>query len=189
MESIIKDYIKASINTKTTILKSAELIKNIKNSAKSVKECFEKGGKLLVFGNGGSAADAQHMVAEFVARFKKERKALPAIALTTNTSTITALGNDYTYDIVFKRQVEAFAKQGDVVLGISTSGTAKNAIEALKQAKAQNALTIALTGKDGGELSKYADISIIVPSTVTACIQESHIMIIHIICELVEANY
>ncbi|MDD4202414.1 MAG: D-sedoheptulose 7-phosphate isomerase [Candidatus Omnitrophica bacterium] len=189
MEKIIKEYIKASIDVKTKLLNSPEVIKSIKDVVQAIKECFEKGGKLLVFGNGGSASDAQHMVAEFVARFKKERKALPAIALTTNTSTITALANDYTYDIVFKRQIEAFADSNDVVLGISTSGTAKSVIEGLKQARSQNAKTIALTGKDGGELPKVSDISIIVPSDITACIQESHIMIIHLICEIVEANY
>jgi len=141
---------------------------------------------VLVFGNGGSAADSQHMAAELVGRFRKERKALPAIALTTNTSTITALSNDYGYDVSFKRQVEALGKKGDVAVGISTSGTAKNVTCALKKAKDAGLLTVALTGKDGGEIKSIADLSLVVKSDNTARIQEAHILIIHILCELIE---
>jgi len=126
------------------------------------------------------------MVAELVGHFKKERKAIPAIALTTNTSTLTALSNDYGYDITFKRQLEALGKRGDVAIGISTSGTAKNVIAALTAAKKKGLATIALTGRDGGKLKNIADLSIVIKSKDTPRIQEAHILIIHILCELVE---
>ncbi len=164
---------------------------NLKNIVKIV-ECIQRslkdGGKILFFGNGGSAADSQHIAAEFIGRFKKERKSLPAIALTTDTSILTAIGNDYGFDKVFSRQVEGLAQKNDIVIGISTSGNSKNVIEGIKLAKKMGLKTISMTGCDGGELGKISDISVIVPSKVTARIQESHICIFHIICELVEEN-
>jgi len=161
----------------------------IEKAAKIIIDSFEKGGKLMICGNGGSAADAQHIAAELVARFKKERKALPAIALTTNTSILTAVSNDYGYDVTFKRQVEALAKKGDVLLAISTSGNAKNVLEAVKFADKIGVKTIALTGGTGGALAKIAKFSIIAPSGDTPRIQESHMVIYHTLCELIENEY
>ena len=144
------------------------------------------GGKILLCGNGGSAADAQHVAAEFVGRFAKERAAWPAIALTANSSTVTAIGNDYGFEYIFSRQVEALAKKGDVVVGISTSGNSGNVLKALAEGKKRGCTTIGMTGKNGGKLRTLADISISVPSDETPRIQETHILAWHIICELVE---
>ena len=144
------------------------------------------GGKLLVMGNGGSAADAQHLAAELVGRFLMERRALPAIALTTDTSILTAVGNDYGFDEVFRRQVEALAVPGDVVLGISTSGNSRNVINALATARYKGCSTIGLLGRDGGEIAGMVDLSLTVISPETPRIQEAHQLIIHIICDLVE---
>ncbi|MDD4910135.1 MAG: SIS domain-containing protein [Candidatus Omnitrophica bacterium] len=162
---------------------------DIIRAAAVVTGALRSGGKVILCGNGGSAADAQHIAAEFIGRFQKERKAYPAIALSTNTSVLTALANDYGYDIVFSRQIEALAEKKDVVIGISTSGNASNVIKALAKAKELGAGTIALTGGSGGKLSKEAGISIVVPSAVTARIQEAHIIIGHIICEIVEGSF
>src|SRR5437762_744239 len=148
--------------------------------------CLRSGGKLLFFGNGGSAADAQHLAAEFVGRFQIERQALPAIALTTDSSILTAVGNDYGSDQIFARQVQALGRPGDVAIGISTSGNSRNVTGAIKQASKRDLKTIGLTGKDGGSLAKCVDISITVASTNVARVQECHITIGHILCELVE---
>lgn len=187
MEPKIKQIIEESQNVKATLL-SDENLGLIEKAAAKIIASLKNGGKVIVFGNGGSAADSQHMVAELVGRFKKDRIAIPAIALTTNTSTITALSNDYGYDISFKRQIEALAKKGDIVIGISTSGRAKNVIEALSAAKKMGIETIALTGKDGGSLKDIAGLAVIVKSNDTPRIQEAHILIIHIVCELVETS-
>jgi D-sedoheptulose 7-phosphate isomerase len=152
----------------------------------ALEEAFAKGNKLLVMGNGGSAADAQHFAAEIIGRFKLERPALPAIALTTDSSILTAIGNDYGFDAVFSRQVEGLAAHGDVVFGISTSGNSPNVKAALEKAKAKGCTTIALLGRDGGSIKELADIPLIVPSFDTPRIQEGHITIIHIICDLLE---
>jgi D-sedoheptulose 7-phosphate isomerase len=149
-------------------------------------ECLRAGGKLLFFGNGGSAADAQHLAAEFVGRFLLERRGLPAIALTTDSSILTAIGNDYGFDRVFSRQIEALGQSGDVAFGISTSGNSPNVIAALKQAKSQQLKTIGLAGKDGGQLRHCCDIPLVVTSTNTARVQECHITIGHLLCELAE---
>jgi D-sedoheptulose 7-phosphate isomerase len=146
----------------------------------------KKGGKVIVFGNGGSAADSQHMAAELVVRFEKERKGLPCIALNTNTSTLTAASNDYSFDKTFSRQVEALAEQRDVVIAISTSGNSKNVLEGAKEARAKKVPVIALAGRDGGELAAMADIPIVVRCENTARIQEVHIAIIHALCKIVE---
>ena len=182
----IKGIIESSISTKRSLLDTQS--GEIEQAASAIISAVKKGGKLIVFGNGGSAADSQHIVAELVGRFQKERMAIPAIALTTNTSSLTAISNDYGYDVSFSRQLEALAKKGDVVLGISTSGNAKNVIEAAKKAKGLGLTVIGLTGGRGGRIARIADINIAVPSDVTARIQESHILIGHILCELVEES-
>jgi len=145
--------------------------------------------KIILFGNGGSAADSQHIAAEFVGRFLKEREALPAISLTTDTSCLTALGNDYSFDIIFARQIEALAESGDVVLAISTSGKSKNVLAGVEAARAKGLKTIAVTGYDGGPLAQLTDVKIIVPAKHTARIQETHSCILHCICELVEEQF
>ena len=149
------------------------------SSARLIKGAILERNKLLVCGNGGSAADAQHFVAELVGRFEKERQALPAVALTTDTSILTALSNDYGYDTVFSRQVEALGKSGDVLIGISTSGNSKNVILAVEAAKKAGLKTIGLLGRDGGAIAKLVDIPVNVPHNVTARIQEAHIFILH----------
>lgn len=184
MREIIQESILESIRVKEELLKN-NLGEIVEISTKII-ESLKKGGKLIIFGNGGSASDAQHIAAELVGRFKKDRPALPSISLTVNTSIITALANDFGYDIIFSRQIEALANKNDVALGISTSGKAKNVILGLKQAKKMGLSTIALVGCDGGEIAKQADLSLIVPSSQTARIQECHILIGHIICQLVE---
>lgn len=152
-------------------------------------QAFKNNKKLLIFGNGGSAADAQHVAAEFIGRFKKERKSLPAIALSTDTSILTSLGNDYGFDIIFSRQIQGLGQSGDVALGISTSGNSINVIKAIEQAKQQGMKTIALTGCGGGILASVAELNLIVASTDTARIQESHVCMEHIICQLVEQAF
>ena len=154
--------------------------------AKKTIECFNKGGKVILMGNGGSAGDAQHIAAEFVGRYKKERKSYPALALNTNTSSLTAIGNDYGYDVSFSRQVEGFAKPGDIVIGISTSGNSKNVYKALELAKQKGCYTAAFLGKDGGTIKDIADLPLIVRSNNTPRIQECHIFIGHTLCELVD---
>ncbi|MGA2774787.1 MAG: D-sedoheptulose 7-phosphate isomerase [Candidatus Omnitrophota bacterium] len=184
MRDRIKDILLESIQVKEELLRS--YVGQIKNIADLIIDCLKKGGKVLLCGNGGSAADAQHIAAELIGRFKRDRTALAAVSLTTNTSVLTSLANDYGYDVVFSKQVEALAQKNDILICISTSGKAKNVALALKQAKKSSIKTVALTGGDGGELAKLADVSFIVPSAVTARIQEAHITVGHIICELVE---
>ncbi len=151
-----------------------------------LSELFKKGGKLLVMGNGGSAADAQHFVAEIVGRFKLERRALPAVALTTDTSILTAIGNDYGFESIFSRQVEALANEGDLVVGISTSGNSPNIFKALQEARLKGCRTVGLLGKSGGSIKELCDLALIIPSDDTPRIQEGHITIIHIVCDLTE---
>ncbi len=169
-----------------TIQDTAETCsKEIELAIKLIEKCLKNKNKILLCGNGGSAAQSQHIAAEFVGRFMMERKALPAIALTTDTSILTAVGNDYGSDAVFERQVEALGSKGDVLIAISTSGNSPNIIKALKKAKDIGVKTIGLSGKNGGKM-KGCDVDIIVPSEHTPNIQEAHITILHIICELVE---
>jgi len=184
MRERIKDILLESIQVKEEILRNQ--IDAILQIAVLMIDCLKKGGKVIVFGNGGSASDSQHIAAELVGRFKRDRSALAGIALTTNTSIITSLANDYGYDVIFSRQVEALGKKNDVVLGISTSGKAKSVALGIKQAKKMGIKTVALSGGDGGEIIKLADVSLVVPSKVTARIQEAHITIAHIICEMIE---
>jgi D-sedoheptulose 7-phosphate isomerase len=184
MRDKISDILLESIQVKEQILRTD--IGKILDIADTMIDCLKKNGKVILFGNGGSASDAQHIAAELIGRFKKDRRALAAISLTTNTSVLTSLANDYGYDIVFARQVEALGQKNDVAIGISTSGKAKNVLNGIKQAKKMGIKTIALTGADGGELAKVADASLVVPSQVTARVQEAHITIGHILCELAE---
>lgn len=184
MRDRIKNIIGDSIKVKKDLLDNSVGI--IAKIADQIIASLKNGGKLIIFGNGGSAADSQHIAAELVGRFQKERRAIAAIALTVNTSTLTALGNDYGYDNVFSRQVEALADKKDIILAISTSGKAKNVIAAVKYAKSAGIKTVAFSGGDGGELAKLADTCFIAPSAVTARIQEAHITVAHIICELIE---
>ena len=156
------------------------------DAAAAIVEAFRRGGMLLLFGNGGSASDAQHVAAEFVGRFQRERAALPAIALTTDTSILTSVANDYAFDRVFVRQIEALGRAGDVALGISTSGGSPNVLTALEAARAKGLKTIALTGKDGGAVGRAAAIHINVPASSIARVQEVHRTLLHIICDIVE---
>ena len=158
----------------------------IERIADLIASSIEGGGKIMLCGNGGSAADAQHVAAEFVGRFEKERRAYPAIALTANSSAVTAIGNDYGFEHVFSRQVEAFAKKGDVLVGISTSGSSKNVLNAMRAAKKIGCTTIGVTGKKGDALRELSDISFSASSDVTAGIQEVHILFWHIVCTLID---
>lgn len=162
------------------------LLRDVETAIRWITSAFINGNKILIAGNGGSAADAQHIAAEFIGRFRKERQSLPAIALTTDTSILTALGNDYGFDKVFARQLEGLIKEGDIFLAISTSGSSKNIVEAVKLCRENSCKVIGLLGNEGGELGRMVDLPIIVPSSHTARIQEAHITLGHIICELVE---
>ena len=184
MQSIIKhefsEHIKASQNTLDSIANQIE------TASKICINSLKNGGKILIMGNGGSAADAQHIAAELVGRYKTERKGLPAIALTTDTSAITSIANDYGFLHVFERQVEALAHKDDVVIGISTGGTSPNVVNALTAANKLDCKTIGLSGKDGGEFNSLCDVNLIVNSNDTPRIQEMHILIGHTICHLIE---
>lgn len=182
----IKNALEESAALKKDIQKLAPIIKKI---AFEIIASFKKGGKVIIFGNGGSASDGEHMAAELIGRFNKEKKPLPAIALTSNTSTLTALGNDYGYECCFAKQIEALGLKGDIAFAISTSGNAKNVTEAALIAKDMGLKTIGLSGKGGGALSGIADLSLVIPSKNTARIQEAHITVIHIICELIEEAF
>ncbi len=182
----IKRFLNESADLKRVIADT--LSEDIEKAIIAIRSSLDNGGKLLLMGNGGSAGDAQHIAAEFIGRYKKERPALPAIALTVDTSALTAIGNDYGYDFVFERQVDGLAQKGDIVLGFSTSGNSENVVRALKKAKEKGAKTIALLGKSGGKAKDEAEIAIVVPSNDTARIQEAHITIGHIICEILESD-
>lgn len=161
----------------------------VETLAGKIVDAFQKGNKVILMGNGGSASDAQHIAAEFVGRFKKERPSLPALALNTNSSTTTAIGNDYSYDVIFSRQIDGFAKEGDVVIGISTSGNSKNVYLALALAKRKGCYTVGFLGKDGGTIKEVCDLPLIVKSNNTPHIQECHIFMGHCMCELVDKAY
>ncbi|MFH1412015.1 MAG: D-sedoheptulose 7-phosphate isomerase [Candidatus Omnitrophota bacterium] len=186
LDNIIRTYLEESIQAKRSFLTEDCGVESVRKAALAMTECYRRGGKVLVFGNGGSAADSQHLAAELIVRFEKERRALPAIALTTDTSVITAAGNDYDFTKVFSRQVEALAVPGDIVFAISTSGNSANVIEAVRAAKKKGVEVIALTGKDGGWLAEEADMSIVVKQDNTARVQEIHVTLIHVLCRIVE---
>jgi len=184
---------KIIINEINNHIKVAKLLGNLTDeityAAQLCIDCLNQDGKILIFGNGGSAADSQHIAAELVGRYKVNRKGLPAIALTTDSSSLTAIGNDFGYQHVFDRQLEALANEGDVVIGISTSGKSENVINALQLASKLNCITIGFSGKDGGEMSKICHINLIAPSNDIPRIQEMHIVIGHIICHLIDQEF
>ena len=185
----MKDIIEKSFLEISDLLRNSTSLSNtIEKVINQITKAIKNGNKLVLFGNGGSAADAQHIAAEFVGRFMLERESYPAIALTTDSSVITSLGNDYSYDIIFSRQCESLVVKGDVVIGISTSGNSKNVEKGISIAKQKGAVTIGLLGNDGGTLINNVDFSIVVNSNSTARIQEVHRVIYHIICDLVEQN-
>lgn len=189
MENInnyIKEHIFDSIKVKKEILSSAYIIEEIKKAALEVLNAYKNNKKTLLAGNGGSAADAQHIAGEFVSRFYFDRPGIPSIALTTDTSILTAIGNDYGYENLFSRQIQANGVSGDIFIAISTSGNSKNILKALEVCKEKNIKTIGLTGSNGGLMNNLCDIIIKVPSNCTPRIQESHILIGHIICAIVE---
>jgi len=186
MKEFIKNQIKTSYEIKQKIYGDEELMDLIVEVGNKLIEIYKNGNKLLIAGNGGSAADAQHIAGELVSKFYFDRPALSAIALTTDTSIITAIGNDYGYEKLFSRQIEANGVKGDAFLGISTSGNSKNIIEGLKVAKEKGLLTIGLTGESGGKMKELCDYCICVPSNETLRIQEAHILIGHILCSVIE---
>ena len=182
IENEFSEHLKVAQNMST-------LADQIEIAAQLCINSLGNGGKILIFGNGGSAADAQHIAAEMVGRYKVERKGLPAIALTTDTSALTSISNDYGYNHVFDRQVEALASEGDVVIGISTGGNSGNVISALKLAKDIGCKTIGFSGRDGGEMNALCDINLVVPATDTPRIQEMHILIGHTLCHLIDQAF
>jgi D-sedoheptulose 7-phosphate isomerase len=186
MQTIIKNQIENSIALKMKLLEEKTVLSNVEKAARLIITAFRKKQKVLLAGNGGSAADAQHIAGELVNRFYFDRPGLPAIALTTDTSVLTAIGNDLGYSRLFARQIEALGKAGDVFIGISTSGNSSNIIEALKVCKQEKITTIGLTGLSGGLMKDLCDVNICVPSDETPRIQEVHILIGHIICGIVE---
>ena len=179
----IRNYI---LSSSDVIHDSVLLAPSIEKSIQAIVKCLKKGNKVVLFGNGGSAADAQHIAAEFIGRFKINRKSLPAIALSNNSSTITAISNDFSFDSVFSRQCESLISKGDVVIGISTSGNSLNVKKGINASKKNGAITIGLLGNKGGSIKRCVDIPLIVNSTSTPHIQEVHRIIYHIICEIVE---
>ena len=172
-----------------TAKKMQELLPLIKEVGELATKTLKNGRKVLICGNGGSAADAQHIAAELSGRFKKERIALAGIALTTDTSALTAIGNDYGYEYVFSRQVEALANEGDLLIGISTSGNSLNVIKAIESAKKIGCKVVTLTGKSGGEMKNLGDVNIVIPSNDTPRIQEMHIMVGHMICAIIDEEF
>lgn len=188
MKDTITQLLTDSINVKQAMLADTHVLQSIQTAANYCMDALGAGNKLLLAGNGGSAADAQHIAAELVGRFERERRALPAYAMTTNASSLTAIANDYHYDSVFSRQLEALGKPGDVFIGFSTSGNSPNIVKAAQQAKAMGIRVVGLTGASGGALATLCDVCIKVPATNTARVQESHITIGHIVCALIESQ-
>ena len=186
IQKLVKKRISDSVNLKKSVLENEELTGNIEDVALAIVKALKNGGKIVLCGNGGSASDALHFAGEIVGRFQKERAAWPAVVLNADVATMTAIANDYSYDDMFARQAEAHVTSKDVFIGISTSGNSKNVLKAVNLSKDKGAVTVGFLGKDGGEISKAADYSLVVPSNVTARIQEVHILAIHIICEIVE---
>jgi D-sedoheptulose 7-phosphate isomerase len=186
---MVKKIIQASIETKQQVLKNEELLKTICAVVNVITDTFRNGHRVFFCGNGGSAADAQHLSAEFSGRFYKDRKALPAEALHCNTSYLTAVANDYGYDSVYSRMIDGIGQKGDVLVGLSTSGNSENIIRAFTVAKEKGMTTVAFTGLSGGQMKTTSDYLINIASTDTPRIQESHIMIGHVICQLVEEKY
>lgn len=187
MKQTIKDEFLSHLEI---IKKTIETMQEtLEEASKLAVETLKNGNKILLCGNGGSAADAQHIAAELVGRYKTERRGLPGIALTTDTSALTAIGNDYGYDRIFDRQVEALANKGDLLIGISTSGNSSNILSALKVAKDMGCKTLGMSGRDGGKMNEICDINLVVPSNDTPRIQEMHILIGHTICQIIDTEF
>lgn len=185
----IVTQIQNSIEVKNKIISNEEILNKILQAAEILMKCYRNGGIVAICGNGGSASDAEHMAGELVGRFLIERRAFPAIALTSNMAIVTAIGNDYSFSDIYTRQIEAFADPKNVLFGISTSGNSENIVRALEKAKERGMKTIALLGRNGGKAGLIADIPIVIPSEMAARIQESHILIIHILCDLLEREF
>lgn len=188
MKRVIKQSIESSIDTKAKILNDEALIQVIDEVSRYAVALYQRGNKVLLAGNGGSAADAQHIAAELVGRYGFDRPSIPALALTTDSSNVTAIGNDYGYEQIFSRQLEGMGVEGDLFIGISTSGNSANLIKACEVAKAKGIRSVALVGKDGGKMAQISDDAIIVPSNDTPRIQEAHILIGHIFCDIIEQS-
>ena len=186
MIEYIKKEVAASAETKQKILNDETFIAKIAEVAQACLDVYHNNKKTMLAGNGGSAADAQHIAAELVGRYGFDRPSIPSLALTTDSSNLTAIGNDYGFERVFSRQVEGMGQEGDLFIGISTSGNSQNIINAFESAKAKGITTVALTGRDGGKMAQMADYALIVPSNATPRIQESHILIGHILCDIIE---
>ena len=185
----IRQIIQASVDTKQAILKDEALLSTIEKIVNTVTTAFKNGNRVYFCGNGGSAADAQHLAAEFSGRFYTDRKALPAEALHCNTSYLTAVANDYSYDVIYSRMIDGIGLKGDVLIGLSTSGNSKNIIKAFEVAREKGIITVGFTGSTGGKMKELSDYLVNVPSIDTPRIQESHILVGHIICQLVEELY
>ena len=188
VQNTINDLIKASISVKEQIISDGVMAPILEEVIQIITNTFQNGGTVYFCGNGGSAADAQHLAAEFSGRFYKDRKALPSEALHCNTSYLTAVANDYSYDVIYSRLIEGIARKGDVLIGLSTSGNSGNILKAFEMANSMGVITIGMTGAGGGKMKAISNYLIEVPSNTTPRIQESHILIGHIICELVEKN-
>ena len=188
MQTKINSIINASIQVKQDIIEKGELVATLEKVIAVITHAFQNGNSVYFAGNGGSAADAQHLAAEFSGRFYKDRKALPSEALHCNTSYLTAVANDYSYDVIYSRLLEGLAKPGDVLVGLSTSGNSGNIVKAFEKSKELKVVTVGFTGAKGGKMKELSDYLVNVPSTDTPRIQESHILLGHIICELVEKN-
>ncbi len=186
LHELVRDRIQRNIDVKQVLLSDANFRNLVAQVSMQIVKSLRTGGKVIFFGNGGSAADAQHLAAEFTGRYLKERRALPALALNANSSSVTAIGNDYGFEFVFARQLEALGNEGDVAVGISTSGNSRNVLCALQAAKTKSMYTVALTGATGGSMRNVADCTIRIPSDETPRIQECHILAGHLICEIVE---
>lgn len=188
MYELIQGRIEQSVRVKQELLENETLLKNVEQMATQIVKALKAGNKLVLCGNGGSASDALHFAGEIVGRFQLERPAWPAVVLNADVASMTAIANDYGFEEVFARQAEGLVSKGDVFVGISTSGNSPNVLRALQTAGRKGAITVGLTGRDGGKMAHEADISIVVPCDTTARIQESHILLIHIVCELVESG-
>jgi len=184
MQNTIEDEFNSHLQTIQQVLKLS--VQDLEKASILAVDTLKRGNKILLCGNGGSAADAQHIAAELTGRYKSERRGLPGIALTTDTSALTAIGNDYGYDRVFDRQVEALANKGDLLIGISTSGNSENIISALKLAKASGCQTIGFSGRDGGKMNDVCDVNLVVPSDNTPRIREMHILLGHTMCQIID---
>lgn len=189
VQALISQRLQDAIDLKHALMQDENYRDCVARVAMRIFESLSAGGKVIFFGNGGSAADSQHLAAEFTGRYLKERPALPALALNANTSSLTAIGNDYGFDLVFARQIDALGQKGDVAVGISTSGNSPNVIRALEVAKSKSIYTVSLTGRSGGKTKNLADCGICMPSDETPRIQEGHIFTGHLICEIVELKF